>query len=352
MIKSLLGEDEEQKKEESKPENTSDEKKLDVSSENLRESEEISNDVEKSDIKTQEDVTSQAEIETDDEIESIEEIKTAIETGNLPPQKNETVKPFEINRPIGQPGYEKQPEENNHHEEPKNSEAVITKSNRELELERKLAEIEAELLAEKESQEKIKEEEKRIEEAQRQKELEKVVEQSPDIPAEKDIESKSAEVKTEDNQKVNIAQKEFKPESKGETIRKTGLAYSAAVALVGSIIFLMILGWFVDLLIGSNPWGIVVGIILGAIMGFVQFVRITSQIHKPKPNDFEKVSLRSNLEEAKPVIETGTKDEISDKEQKDDEAEKNEVISSEVPNDKTLEKTAENPPQKDQNQIN
>jgi F0F1-type ATP synthase assembly protein I len=75
-------------------------------------------------------------------------------------------------------------------------------------------------------------------------------------------------------------QSDFKPESLAETARKSGLAYAAGISLFGSIIFLMGLGWFVDLLLGISPWGIVGGIVLGSIIGFVQFFRITSQILK------------------------------------------------------------------------
>lgn len=73
---------------------------------------------------------------------------------------------------------------------------------------------------------------------------------------------------------------DYKPETPDETIRKTGLAYSAAMVLLAAVVFMMILGWFADLLLGSSPWGIVGGIILGAIIGFVQFFRIASSIFK------------------------------------------------------------------------
>lgn len=77
-------------------------------------------------------------------------------------------------------------------------------------------------------------------------------------------------------------QTDFKPESLAETARKSGLAYAAGISLFGSIVFLMGLGWFVDLLLGTSPWGIVGGIILGSVIGFIQFFRITSQILKNK----------------------------------------------------------------------
>ncbi|MCA1589757.1 MAG: AtpZ/AtpI family protein [Acidobacteria bacterium] len=74
---------------------------------------------------------------------------------------------------------------------------------------------------------------------------------------------------------------EARPESFAETARKSGLAYSAAIALFASVIFMLVLGWLADLLFGSSPWGIVGGIVLGSLIGFVQFFRITSRIfHK------------------------------------------------------------------------
>ncbi len=82
-------------------------------------------------------------------------------------------------------------------------------------------------------------------------------------------------------------------ESPAETYRKSGLAWSAAIALFGSVVFMLVLGWFADVLLGSSPWGIVTGIVIGSAIGFLQFFRITSQIIRPKPSDFDRVSLRS-----------------------------------------------------------
>ena len=73
---------------------------------------------------------------------------------------------------------------------------------------------------------------------------------------------------------------EAQPESMAETVRRSGLAYSAGIAFVAAVVFMLILGWGFDLLIGSTPFGVIAGIVLGSIIGFIQLFRITSQIFK------------------------------------------------------------------------
>ena len=74
------------------------------------------------------------------------------------------------------------------------------------------------------------------------------------------------------------------PESMAETVRQSGLAYSAGIAFFASVVFMLVIGWGADLLFGSSPWGIVGGIVLGSVIGFVQFFRITSRIFRPDQN--------------------------------------------------------------------
>ncbi|HQX54906.1 MAG TPA: AtpZ/AtpI family protein [Pyrinomonadaceae bacterium] len=71
---------------------------------------------------------------------------------------------------------------------------------------------------------------------------------------------------------------EYTPISQDETIRRTGLAWSAGIVFFASIAFTLFLGWLADLVLGSSPWGLVGGIVLGSIIGFIQFFRLTSQI--------------------------------------------------------------------------
>ena len=79
-------------------------------------------------------------------------------------------------------------------------------------------------------------------------------------------------------EKDEVTRPAYTPDTVEETARKTGLAFSAGIAFFGSIVFMLFLGWLADLLLGISPWGIVAGIVLGAVIGFIQFFRITSQI--------------------------------------------------------------------------
>lgn len=65
-----------------------------------------------------------------------------------------------------------------------------------------------------------------------------------------------------------------------ETLRMTGLAWSAGIMFFGSVGLMMVFGWLVDTVLGSSPWGIVGGIVLGSVIGFVQLVRINTQLLK------------------------------------------------------------------------
>ncbi len=75
---------------------------------------------------------------------------------------------------------------------------------------------------------------------------------------------------------------DFQPESPDETARTSGLAWSAGIVFFSSVAFLLFVGWGADLLLGSSPWGLVAGVVLGSIIGFVQFFRLTSRIFVTK----------------------------------------------------------------------
>lgn len=77
---------------------------------------------------------------------------------------------------------------------------------------------------------------------------------------------------------VSFVPVDYVPETADETVRNSGLAWSAGIAFFSSVAFMLFLGWIADLLLGTKPWGIVGGIILGSVIGFIQFFRISSQI--------------------------------------------------------------------------
>ena len=63
-----------------------------------------------------------------------------------------------------------------------------------------------------------------------------------------------------------------------ETNRKSGIAYAAALTLFASVISLCGIGWLLDRWLGTKPWLLVAGIVLGAVAGFYQFIRLTSKL--------------------------------------------------------------------------
>lgn len=62
-----------------------------------------------------------------------------------------------------------------------------------------------------------------------------------------------------------------------ETTRKGGVAYAAGLAIFFSVLAFMGAGWLLDKWLGTS-WLMIAGIILGAIVGFYQFIRLISTI--------------------------------------------------------------------------
>ena len=63
-----------------------------------------------------------------------------------------------------------------------------------------------------------------------------------------------------------------------EENRKSGMAYAAGLTLFASVVGLGGVGWLVDRWRGTAPWFLVAGLVLGAIVGFYQFIRLTSKL--------------------------------------------------------------------------
>lgn len=62
-----------------------------------------------------------------------------------------------------------------------------------------------------------------------------------------------------------------------EGSRRGGMAYAAGLAIFFSVLSFMGLGWVLDRWLGTS-WIMVAGIVLGAVVGFYQFIRIISRI--------------------------------------------------------------------------
>jgi F0F1-type ATP synthase assembly protein I len=67
------------------------------------------------------------------------------------------------------------------------------------------------------------------------------------------------------------------PEERAATARSSGVAYAAGLAIFFSVLSFMGVGWVLDRWLGTS-WLMVTGIVLGAAVGFYEFVRIISKI--------------------------------------------------------------------------
>jgi len=63
-----------------------------------------------------------------------------------------------------------------------------------------------------------------------------------------------------------------------ETNWKSGIAYAAAFSLFACVVSGLAIGWLLDRWLGTKPWLMVVGIVLGAAAGFYELVRTTSKL--------------------------------------------------------------------------
>jgi ATP synthase protein I len=67
-------------------------------------------------------------------------------------------------------------------------------------------------------------------------------------------------------------------EDKEEINRKSGLAYAAAFSLFAAVVAGLILGWLMDRWLGTQPWLLVTGLVLGAAAGLYEFIRSSSKL--------------------------------------------------------------------------
>ncbi|MDT7687592.1 MAG: putative F0F1-ATPase subunit Ca2+/Mg2+ transporter [Acidobacteriota bacterium] len=64
-----------------------------------------------------------------------------------------------------------------------------------------------------------------------------------------------------------------------ETTRRSSVAYAAGLTIFFAVLTFMGVGWLLDRWLGTS-WLMVAGIVLGAVVGFYEFIRIISQLNK------------------------------------------------------------------------
>ena len=64
-----------------------------------------------------------------------------------------------------------------------------------------------------------------------------------------------------------------------QAARGSSIAYAAGLSIFFSVLTCMGLGWALDRYFGTG-WMMVAGIVLGAAVGFYQFIRIISRLNK------------------------------------------------------------------------
>ena len=64
-----------------------------------------------------------------------------------------------------------------------------------------------------------------------------------------------------------------------EENRKTGLAYAAGITLFALVATFCGLGWLLDKWLGTAPYLLIGGIVLGSAAGLFEFVRLSSKTY-------------------------------------------------------------------------
>ena len=64
-----------------------------------------------------------------------------------------------------------------------------------------------------------------------------------------------------------------------EENRKAGFAYAAGITLFASVVSFCALGWLLDKWLGTDPWLLIIGIVLGSAVGLFEFIRLSSKTY-------------------------------------------------------------------------
>jgi len=68
-----------------------------------------------------------------------------------------------------------------------------------------------------------------------------------------------------------------------DSYRKAGPYIDASWQLAGSVGLWTVVGWFLDKKLGTSPWLLVAGALLGIGLGFYLFFKILMKLEKSKP---------------------------------------------------------------------
>lgn len=74
-----------------------------------------------------------------------------------------------------------------------------------------------------------------------------------------------------------MADEQNKPEENREVTRRSGIAYAAGLTIFLSVVSFMGVGWLLDRWLGTG-WIMILGIVLGSVVGFYEFIRIITKI--------------------------------------------------------------------------
>ena len=69
------------------------------------------------------------------------------------------------------------------------------------------------------------------------------------------------------------------PNSDQEENRKTGFAYAAGITLFASVAAFCGIGYLLDRWLGTEPWLLIAGIVVGSAAGLFEFVRLSSKTY-------------------------------------------------------------------------
>ena len=69
-----------------------------------------------------------------------------------------------------------------------------------------------------------------------------------------------------------------KPSDQEEN-RKSGFAYAAGITLFAVVVTFCGLGYLLDRWLGTDPWLLIAGIVVGSAAGLFEFVRLSSKTY-------------------------------------------------------------------------